>query len=650
MEDEIGDERLLERRRESLDELRGQAANEPDRVGDEVAPSLVDEAPGRGIERLEQAIVDGDVRIGKSVEECGLADVRVPGEGDDRRRRALTLAPPDLPLLRELREAPTQQRDASPRDPAVGLELALTRATRPDARAERACTSAQTLEVLPHAAHPREVVLELGQLDLQLSLGSDGVLGEDVEDQLRAVDDPRLQGVLEGPLLRGVEFAVHEQDLGAGLSIRTLQLVELAFSDIRPPVRMRPVLDEIADGLDHRGAGELMELAELLVGVDALWDHCNDEPALGGGVVGALHHERRVRARSQNRVVPAERLAQRALELVNIHSPSRGEAEIAAYVADAIELPRVYANGDVLFAGRRRAGRPLVVLAGHLDTVPAQDNFPGRREDGVVVGLGASDMKGGLAVMIELARTLTEPELDLAYLLFTREELAAGESPLPRFFEDCPEIAEAELVVMMEPTDNTVQAGCLGNLNARLVYTGTSAHSARPWLGDNAIHRAIRGLAELAALQPLDVEVEGLVFREVVSVVGIRGGIAQNVVPDRAEAEVNYRYAPNRSPADAEKRLRELTGEAMLEDLANSPPAHVAADTPLVNRLRAAGDFALEAKQAWTPVAEFAARGLDAVNFGPGATRYAHRRDERVEVAELVRSYEALARFAGGSV
>ena len=346
----------------------------------------------------------------------------------------------------------------------------------------------------------------------------------------------------------------------------------------------------------------------------------------------------------------AERLAQRTLELVNIHSPSRGEAEIAAYVSDAIELPRIYADEDVLFAGHRRAGRPLAVLAGHLDTVPAQDNFPGRLENGVVVGLGASDMKGGLAVMIELARTLTEPELDLAYLFFTREELAAGETPLPRFFDECSEIAEAELIVMMEPTDNTIQAGCLGNLNARLVYTGVSAHSARPWLGTNAIHRAIRGLAGLAALEPLDVEVGGLVFREVVSVVGIHGGIAQNVVPDRAEAEINYRYAPNRSPADAEACLRELAGEAVLEDLANSPPAHVAANTPLVNRLRAAGDFALEPKQAWTPVAEFAARGLDAVNFGPGATRYAHRRDERVEVAELVRSYESLARFAGGSV
>jgi len=451
-------------------------------------------------------------------------------------------------------------------------------------------------------------------------------------------------------LLRGIELAVDEQNLSTGLTVRTFQLVELALSNIGPPVRMRPVLDQVGDGVHHGGPGEVVELTELLVGVDPLWEHRNDEPALGGGVVGALHHERRLRARSQNRVVSAERLAQRALDLVNIHSPSRGEAEIAAYVSDAIELPRIYASEDVLFAGLRRSGRPLAVLAGHLDTVPAQDNFPGRLEDGVIVGLGASDMKSGLAVMIELAQTLTEPELDIAYLFFTREELAAGESPLPQFFDDCPEIGEAELVVMMEPTDNTIQAGCLGNLNARLIYTGVSAHSARPWLGDNAIHRAIRGLAELAALEPLDVEVDGLVFREVVSVVGIRGGIAQNVVPDRTVAELNYRYAPNRSPADAEARLRELAGDAVLEDLANSPAAHVAANTPLVNRLRASGDFALEPKQAWTPVAEFAARGLDAVNFGPGATRYAHRRDERVEVAELVRSYEALARFAGGSV
>jgi succinyl-diaminopimelate desuccinylase len=343
------------------------------------------------------------------------------------------------------------------------------------------------------------------------------------------------------------------------------------------------------------------------------------------------------------------RLAQRTLELVDIPSVSRNEAAIMAYVEGAVTLPRIHSSDDVLFAGERR-GRPLVVLAGHVDTVPEQDNLPGRVEDGAVVGLGASDMKGGVAVMVELARSLRDTELDFAYLLFTREELAAGESPLPRFFDDCAEIAEADLVVMMEPTDNAIHAGCLGNLNARVVYEGVSGHSARPWLAENAIHRAVAGLATIAALEPLDVEVGGLVFREVASVVGISGGVAANVVPDRAEALVNFRYAPDRTPAEAEARLRELTGGARLEELANSPPARVATDSPLVRRLRAAGELALEPKQAWTPVAEFAARGLDAVNFGPGATRYAHRRDERVEVAELVRCYEALARFAGGTV
>jgi succinyl-diaminopimelate desuccinylase len=343
------------------------------------------------------------------------------------------------------------------------------------------------------------------------------------------------------------------------------------------------------------------------------------------------------------------RLAQRTLELVDIPSVSRNEAAIMAYVEDAVTLPRIHSSDDVLFASERR-GRPLVVLAGHVDTVPEQDNLPGRVEDGAVVGLGASDMKGGVAVMVELARSLRDTELDFAYLLFTREELAAGESPLPRFFADCAEIAEADLVVMMEPTDNAIHAGCLGNLNARVVYEGVSGHSARPWLAENAIHRAVAGLATIAALEPLDVEVGGLVFREVASIVGISGGVAANVVPDRAEALVNFRYAPDRTPAEAEARLRELTAGARLEDLANSPPARVATDSPLVRRLRAAGELALEPKQAWTPVAEFAARGLDAVNFGPGATRYAHRRDERVEVTELVRCYEALARFAGGTV
>jgi len=281
-----------------------------------------------------------------------------------------------------------------------------------------------------------------------------------------------------------------------------------------------------------------------------------------------------------------------------------------------------------------------VVLAGHYDTVPAQDNLPGRIEDGWVVGLGATDMKGGLAVMLELARA----GAPFGYLFFGREELPAGESALPGFFDR--HGLDAELVVMLEPTDNTIQAGCLGNLNAQLVFHGKSAHSARPWLGDNAIMRAVEALAPLAQLEPHDVEIQGLVFREVLSVTQIAGGIATNVVPALATATLNFRYAPDRSPEDAEARLRELVdGAGELELLGNSPPARVAAASPLVQALREVGGFELEPKQAWTPVAEFSAQGLDAVNLGPGATRYAHAQDERVEITALQRTYEALSRF-----
>ncbi len=331
-----------------------------------------------------------------------------------------------------------------------------------------------------------------------------------------------------------------------------------------------------------------------------------------------------------------ESLAARALELVNIASPSRQEDAIVEHVRGLMPQAPAYDHDTVLYYPGR------VVLAGHYDTVPAQDNFPGRSEDGWVLGLGATDMKGGLAVMIELARA----GAPFGYLFFGREELPAGESSLPRFFEG--HGLDADLVVMLEPTDNTIQAGCLGNLNARLVFHGTSAHSARPWLGDNAIMRAVEGLTPLARLEPLDVEIQGLVFREVLSVTQIDGGIATNVIPALATATLNFRYAPNRTPEEAEARLRELVdGAGELELLGNSPPGRVAAASPLVQSLRDAGDFAVQPKQAWTPVAEFSAQGLDAVNLGPGATRYAHTRDERVEVTELRRTYEALLRFAG---
>jgi succinyl-diaminopimelate desuccinylase len=343
------------------------------------------------------------------------------------------------------------------------------------------------------------------------------------------------------------------------------------------------------------------------------------------------------------------RLAETALELVNIPSPSRDEAEAMRYVSEAVPLPLVYGTDEALVYSSERTGRPLVLLAGHLDTVPAQENLPGRIEDGWVVGLGASDMKGGCAVMIELARWLAEEapsvDVDLAFLFFVREELPGEESALPRVFAEAPLVLEALLVVVLEPTDSTIQAGCLGNLNADLLFRGESAHSARPWTGVNAIAKAVEGLTPLVAREPEPVDVGGLTFVEAITPTRISGGIADNVVPDLVRVRLNYRYAPSRGAAEAEARLRELVpGE--LEVVANSPGAHVPAGSPLLERLREAGGFDLQPKQAWTPVAEFAAQGLDAVNLGPGATRYAHRRDERVEIAGLERTLAALQRFA----
>jgi succinyl-diaminopimelate desuccinylase len=332
-----------------------------------------------------------------------------------------------------------------------------------------------------------------------------------------------------------------------------------------------------------------------------------------------------------------ERLAARTLELVDIPSESHGEGPIAEHVIGVLRAGGVPVRdlGDTCVSAG--PGAP-VLLAGHLDTVPAQGNRPGRRDGERVHGLGASDMKGAVAVMIELA--LAGAPFDC--LFFGREELPASDSALTPLLARAP--LDPELVVMMEPTDNAIHAGCLGNINATWTFTGRAGHSARPWDADNAIHKAARAIAALSELEPEEHGFDGLKFYEVASVTMFSAGIATNVVPGSASCEVNFRYAPGRTPEEAEARLAELCPGGDLVVTSNSPSGPVPTGNPHVERLRSRLQWA--PKQAWTPVAEFGRAGLDAINFGPGAPAQAHQAAESVEIARLVEAYRVLEAFA----
>ena len=337
---------------------------------------------------------------------------------------------------------------------------------------------------------------------------------------------------------------------------------------------------------------------------------------------------------------------------MDIPSQSLHEERIRAHLVTLVppELEPAFEGDEAfLFLPPLRAGVPLVVLAGHYDTVPAQENVPGRIADGAVHGLGASDMKGGVAIALELVRDLapgSPAPVDVGLLLFGREELSVEHDPLPALFERCEPVRGTTLAILLEPTDGRIEAGCLGNLVAELVFHGRSGHSARPWHAENAIAKAVQGLSALTEHPLREAVVGGLTFVESLSVTRLAAGIADNVIPDRAVATVSLRYAPDRSPEEAERFLRSLVpAGASFELRSNSPAGGVVTDSPLVRALLQAGARDLQPKLAWTNVADFTANGLDAVNFGPGDPAFAHRRDERVAIPALVHAYETLHRF-----
>ena len=353
----------------------------------------------------------------------------------------------------------------------------------------------------------------------------------------------------------------------------------------------------------------------------------------------------------------AARLAQSTLELCRIPSPIGQERELADFVERwALQhFPRgeVYRHGHSLVVGRLTDPRPTVALVGHLDTVPAHpsDREP-RLEGERVVGLGASDMKGGLAVMMALAQELPRERLpvNLALILYEREEGPYLESGLGPLFEQRPELRRVRFGIAMEPTDGTVQVGCVGSLHVTVKFTGRSAHSARPWQGENAIHKAGPFLAELLARPRVEVLNAGFPFYEVMNITTAKGGRARNVVPDVMELNLNYRFAPGKSVEQAQEDVRALVAgraEVAFTDLA--PSGRVCADNPLYQKLMGLTGLPAESKQAWTDVARFAEFGVDAVNFGPGETAQAHQAHESAPIPALAVAYEKLAAFLRGA-
>jgi len=340
-------------------------------------------------------------------------------------------------------------------------------------------------------------------------------------------------------------------------------------------------------------------------------------------------------------------LFERTAALVDVPSESFEEGRLT----DAIEAElrgrdhlSVVRVGDNVVA-RTELGRPTrVVLGGHTDTVPANGNGSARVDGDWLWGVGSADMKGGLAVMLESAARHADPALDVTYVFYAREEVASEHSGLGELFEAVPHLLEADLAVLGEPTDGAIEAGCQGSVRARIVLHGARAHTARAWMGRNAVHRLGPLLEALSRYEPRRPVLAGCQFHEALLAVGVEGGVSGNVVPDRAELLVAHRFAPDRSLEEAEAHLREVVGahledgdEIHIVDLA--PAARPAADHPLVAALVERHGLAVTAKLGWTDVARFASRGVPAVNLGPGAAVLAHTAEERLHRDSLERTW-----------
>lgn len=337
-------------------------------------------------------------------------------------------------------------------------------------------------------------------------------------------------------------------------------------------------------------------------------------------------------------------------QLVNIESVSRNERAIADAVETAL---RALGHLEVIrhehtVVARTHLGRAeRVVIAGHLDTVPVNGNLPARRADGLLHGLGTCDMKGGVAVALRLATTLPRPNRDVTYIFYEAEEIEAEFNGLFRLGLKAPELMEADFAILMEPSNAVVEAGCQGTMRVDVRTTGERAHSARSWMGVNAIHAAADVLNRLAAYQPRKPVIDGLEYHEGLNAVGIEGGVAGNVLPDACVVQVNYRFAPDQSVEEAEAFLRDFFEGYDVRVTDAAPGALPGLSVPAAAAFLDAVGGVANPKFGWTDVSRFSGLGVPAVNFGPGDPLLAHKQEEHVPVEHIIRCEQQLRTWLG---
>lgn len=345
-------------------------------------------------------------------------------------------------------------------------------------------------------------------------------------------------------------------------------------------------------------------------------------------------------------------VAELTRDLCDIESVSGNETEIADAIEQALaSYPHLEITRDEnAIVAKTNLGRSqTVVIAGHIDTVPVADNLPSKlmafEREQVIWGRGSVDMKAGVAVMLKLAAEITEPVFDIVWVFYDQEEIEAAKNGLGRLVRNHPNLIAGNFAILCEPTAATIEGGCNGTMRIEIETSGLKAHSARPWMGENAIHKLSPMLEVLNSYLPEEIEVDGLVFKESLSAVLVSGGIATNVIPDSAKLTLNYRFAPARSVAEATEYLRTLFPEVSFAVVDSASGARPGLNSPEAKAFVEAVGASVNPKYGWTDVARFSEMGIPAVNYGPGDPNKAHADDENVPASQIYACEAGLRKF-----